>query len=91
MGWSKGIYISTLTFDIAQFFLLLNYQVLPKILKKAGFDNQIFLFFFYYFIDRQTQYMWNNFVFPFFNADTGVGQGSALFPLQGVSCYTCCS
>ena len=70
-----------LAFDITQFFLLLNHQLLSLILDKAGFNPRIFTFFSNYLIDRQTQYIWNNFVSPFFRADVGVRQGSALSPI----------
>jgi len=32
--------MSTLAFNIAQFFSLLNYQPFPMILDKAGFDSR---------------------------------------------------
>jgi len=70
-----------LAFDIAQFFPLLNHQILSLIMVKASFNFRISLFFSNYLIDRKTQYMWNNFVFPFFNTDIGVGQESALSPI----------
>ena len=38
-GWVKNLSTSTLMFDIAQFFLLLNYRLLSCIIKKARFDN----------------------------------------------------
>ena len=34
-GWVKNLFTSTLAFDIAQFFLLLNYKLLSLIIKKA--------------------------------------------------------
>ena len=48
------------------------------ILNKAGFNSWISFFFSNYLINRQTQYVWNYFVFLFFKADIGIGQGSAL-------------
>jgi len=51
------------------------------ILTKVGFDSSISLFFSNYLINRQTQYVWNNFTLPFFNADIGVEQGSVLSPI----------
>jgi len=57
---------------------LLNYQLLPLILDKSGFNSKISIFFSNYLIDKKTQYMWNNFVSPFFRADLEVGQGFAL-------------
>jgi len=44
-GWVKKLQISTLAFDIAQFFPLLNHQLLPIILNKAEFDSKIHLSF----------------------------------------------
>ena len=42
--------MSTLVFDITQFFPLLNYQLLSKNLSKVGFDFQISNFFSSYLI-----------------------------------------
>jgi len=72
-GWITGLHISTLTFDIAQFFLSLNHIFLSLILDKAGFDSKISSFFSNYLIDRKTQYVWNNFVSSFFRAVVGMG------------------
>ena len=81
MGWVKNLITSTLTFNITQFFLLLNYCLLIFIMKKAGFDNHIISFFSNYLVDRKTNYFWNNFISPIFNVNVGVGQGSALSPI----------
>ena len=59
-------------FDIVQFFPLLNHQLLPLILDKARFDPRISTFFSNYLIDRQTQYIWNNFISSFFRADVDI-------------------
>jgi len=80
-GWVKNLLTSTLAFDIVQFFLLLNHCLLTLIIKKVGFDNCIISFFANYLIDRKTNYFWNNFMFPIFNINVGVGQGSALSPI----------
>ena len=72
---------STLTFDITQFFLLLNHQLLTFIMKKAGFNNHVILFFANYLVDRKTNYYWNNFMSPIFNVNIGIGQGSVLSPI----------
>jgi len=72
---------STLAFDIAQFFPLLNHCPLTLIIKKAGFNNRIILFFSNYLVNRKTNYSWNNFTFPIFNVNVGVGQGSVLSPI----------
>ena len=80
-GWVKDLQTSTLAFEIAQFLPLLNHQILPLIMVKTSFSFRISLFFSNYLIDRKTQYMWNNFVFPFFNANIGISQESALSPI----------
>jgi len=67
-----------LSFNIAQFFPSLSHQLFPYILDKAGFDPKISSFFSNYLIGRKMQYLWNNFVFPFFNIDIDIGQGSVL-------------
>ena len=80
-GWVKNLTTSTLTFDIVQFFPSLNHCFLTLIMKKAGFNNCIILFFSNYLIDMKTKYFWNNFTSPIFNVDIGVGQGSVLSPI----------
>ena len=80
-GWVKNLTTSTLTFDIAQFFPLLNHQLLSPIIKKVGFDQCISSFFTDYLVNRKTNYSWSNFSFPTFNINIGVGQGSALSPI----------
>ena len=54
-GWVKNLLTSTLAFDIAQFFLSLNYQLLSLILAKAGFNSKISSFFYNYLVDRKTK------------------------------------
>ena len=73
--------MSSLAFDIAQFFPSLNHCLLPLILRKMDFDSKIERFFSNYLIGRKTRYFWNNFLFSFFNVDIGVGQGLALSPI----------
>ena len=43
-SWVKNLSTSTLAFDIAQFFSLLNHCLLSLIMRKAGFDNHIISF-----------------------------------------------
>ena len=81
IGWVKNLSISTLAFDITQFFPLLNHHLLTLIMKKAGFNNHIVSFFANYLVDRKTNYFWNNFMFPIFNVNIGVGQGSVLLSI----------
>ena len=80
-GWVKGRTTSTLAFNIAQFFPLLNYCFFVLILKKAGLDPKVSNFFANYLIQRSTKYLWNNLSSPFFEINIGVGQGSALSPI----------
>jgi len=74
----KSFHTSTLAFDIMYFFPFLNHQLLPMILNKASFDSKISQFFSSYLINRQTQYVWNYFISPFFKANVGIGQKSTL-------------
>jgi len=80
-GWIKNLSISTLMFDIAQFFPSLNHHLLTLILKKVGFNNCIVSFFANYLVGRKTNYLWNNFFSPIFDVNIGVGQGSVLSPI----------
>jgi len=77
-GWVKNLTMSTLAFDITQFFPSLNYQLLPLIMDKIGLDYKILTFFKNYLVGRKTKYLWNNFIFSLFCVNIGVGQGSAL-------------
>ena len=80
-GQIKNLSTSTLAFNIAQFFPLLNHQLLPLILAKAGFDFKISSFFCNYLVGRKTKYLWNNFLSLSFNVDVGIEQGSTLSPI----------
>ena len=80
-GWAKDLTTSTLIFDIAQFFPLLNHQLLSLIIKKVGFDQHISSFFADYLVNRKMIYLWNNFYSSTFNINIGVGQSSALSPI----------
>ena len=71
--WVKNLTMSTLAFDIAQFFLSLNHQILPLILEKARFDIKVLNFFKNYHINRKTTYSWNNFSSPIHNINDSVG------------------
>ena len=77
-GWVKNLTMSILAFNIAQFFLSLNHQLLSLILNKMGLNYKILTFFKNYLVGRKTKYLWNNFISPSFNANVGVRQGSAL-------------
>jgi len=80
-GWAKGRPMSTLAFDISQFFPSLNHRLLVLILEKAGLDPKVVSFFSNYLTQRCMKYLWNNFLSPLFEVNVGVGQGSALFPI----------
>ena len=76
--WVKKYTTSTLVFNMAQFFLLLNHQLLPLILNKVKFYPRVSHFFGNYLVGRKTRYFWNNFSSPFFDVNIGIRQGSAL-------------
>jgi len=80
-GWIKNLLISTLAFNIAQFFPSLNHHLLSLILGKADFDLKVVKFFAYYLVNRKTSYFWNNFSSCLFDVNEGVDQGSALSPI----------
>ena len=80
-SWVTDLHMSTLAFDIAQFFPSLNHYLLLLILNKAYFDLTISSFFYNYLIYRKTQYIWNNFISPSFRADMSIDQGFALSPI----------
>ena len=77
-GWLKQCHTSIIAFDIAQFFLSLNYEFLFICLKKAGLNTNVIGFFNSYHSNRSTTYTWNNFSSPAFNTNIRAGQGSAL-------------
>ena len=76
--------ISSLAFDIMQFFLSLNHRLLTSILYRAGFDLKVVNFFSDYLVNKKTKYIWNNFSSSSFDVNVGVGQGSALSPILSV-------
>ena len=84
LKWVKNLQMSMLVFDIMQFFLSLNYWLLPIILDKASFDSKISSFFSNHLIGRKTQYLWNSFISLFFYIDVEVEQGSPLSPILSV-------
>jgi len=80
-GWVKNLIISTLAFDIAQFFPSLNHQLLSLILDKAGLDQKVSNLLKNYLVGRKTSYCWNNFISPSFDINVGAGQESVLSPI----------
>ena len=84
VGWVKNLTISTLAFNIVQFFPLLNHQILSLILAKAGFNHKVSTFFRNYLIGWKTKYLWKNFSSFFCNIDIGASQGLALSPILSV-------
>ena len=52
--WVKNTITSTLVFDTAQFFLLLNHQLLLLIFDKARFDPKVAFFFCNYLIEKKS-------------------------------------
>jgi len=80
-GWAKNKSTSALTFDIAQFFPLLNHRLLTGILEKAELGPKVTSFFVDYLVKRKTNYNWNELSSPIFEVNMGVGQGSALSPI----------
>ena len=81
LGWVKRKSSSSLTFDISQFFPLLNHRLLTLILEKVGLDPKTTAFFANYLVRRKTNYLWNDFSSPVFDVNVRVGQGSALSPI----------
>ena len=79
--WAKGKSTSSLAFDISQFFPSLNHKLLTLILEKAGLNPKVTTFFVNYLVKRRTNYLWNDFSFPMFDVNVGVGQGYALSPI----------
>src|ERR1700750_327853 len=80
-GWVKGLKTSVVAFDIAQFFPSLNHDMLLAIIDKLGLPPSLGRFFASYLVGRSTSYLWGLFSSPQFQADVGVGQGSALSPV----------
>ena len=73
LEWVKNLVMSTLVFNIAQFFPFLNHQLLSLIPDKMGLDHKISIFFKNYLVGRKTTYLWNDFISPLFNINVGVG------------------
>jgi hypothetical protein len=68
-------------FDIAQFFPLLNHEMLMAVLAQQGFPEHVQKFFASYLVRRGTRCLWNLFSSDRRSADVGMGQGSALSPV----------
>ena len=71
-SWVKNCSTSTLAFDIVQFFLSLNHQLLSKILNKAGFNSRVCQFFNNYMVGRKTKYLQNDFSSYYFDISSAL-------------------
>jgi len=80
-GCAKGKSTSTLAFNISQFFLSLNHNLLTSILSKVGLESKVSNFFVNYLVQRKTNYVWNNMQSPDFKVNVSVRQESALSPI----------
>ena len=80
-GWVKNKTISILTFDITQFFPLLNYCLLTLSLAKAGLNPKVTSFFEDFLVRRKTNYVWNKFFLLTYKVNMRIGQGSVLSPI----------
>ena len=78
--WTKNLITSTIAFNISQFFLSLNHQLLPLIMDKVELNQKVLTFFKNYLIGRKTRYLWNNFQSSY-NVDISIHQGLALSPI----------
>jgi hypothetical protein len=85
-GWCAKLKTSMVTFDLAQFFPSINYDVLLSILDKQGFVPEVVVFFKSYIVDQFTCYTWDNDLSLEFPSSVGVGQGSALSPILLALC-----
>ena len=81
LGWVENKTTSILAFNIAQFFLSLNYCLFTLILEKAGLKLKVASFFADYLVRRKTNCIWNKISSPSFEVNMGVGQGSTLSPI----------
>jgi hypothetical protein len=77
-GWAQGLKTSIVAFNIAQFFPLLNHEMLMAVLARQGFPEHVWKFFASYLVRRGMRYLWNSFSSDRRSANVGVGQGSAL-------------
>ena len=71
--WAKEKSTSTLAFDISQFFLSLNHNLLTSILSKTGLESKVSNFFANYRVQRKMNYVWNNMQSLDFEVNVGVG------------------
>ena len=54
LGWVKNLTTSILAFDITQFYLFFNYQLIPCIINKAELDCKVSIFFKDHLVGRKT-------------------------------------
>ena len=87
-GWAKKLKTSMVAFDIMQFLLSLNHDILMVVIQKVGFPPVVGNFFHSYLTGCKTMYKWDNSVSGLFAPDIGVGQASGLSPvLLGLYIY----
>jgi hypothetical protein len=79
--WAKGLQTSVVAFNITQFFLSLNHEVLFDVFSRMGFLAVLGPFLRSYLVGQRTMYKWDSFTSDPFAADVGVGQGSAMSPV----------
>jgi len=79
--WAKGKSTSTLAFDISQFFLSLNHNLLMTTLSKTGLEPKVSKFFADYLVQRKMNYVWNNLQSLEFEVNVDIGQEFALSPI----------
>ena len=84
LEWAKGKSISSLAFNISQFFPSLNHRLLVLILEKAGLDPKVMAFFANYLVQRRANYLWNDLSSPMFGVNVRVGQGFVLSSILSI-------
>ncbi|GJE98412.1 hypothetical protein PsYK624_146420 [Phanerochaete sordida] len=80
-AWAKGLSVSALLLDVAQFFPSIQHDLLTKILRKQGFAPTLCGFLEDYLVGRRTQFIFNGQTLDPTDFTVGVGQGSALSPV----------
>jgi hypothetical protein len=73
-GWAEGLQTSVVAFDITQFFLSINHDVLLQVIDRSGCPPCVGKFFHSYLVGRCTTYKWNAFMSGPYPADVGVGR-----------------